>query len=152
MVGMINFTSGMLNRHIKLFFFSCEVIQPSSPTIVSTTPQSTSITITWTQPEGDVVDSYEITYTFQGPCPNAEAPVTMTTNDGTTREYTVTGLEEFSDFIITITAMNRAGRSNGASTTAMTLSAGVCVCACLPCAHARSYTCKSINNKIIHLP
>ena len=102
---------------------------------MSTTPQSTSITITWTQPEGDVVDSYEITYTFQGPCPNAEAPVTMTTNDGTTREYTVTGLEEFSDFIITITAMNRAGRSNGASTTAMTLSAGVCVCvfAMCPC-------------------
>ena len=94
---------------------------------MSPTPQSTSITITWTQPEGDVVDSYEITYSYQGPCSNAVPPVAMSTNDGTVREYTGTGLEEFSDYLITITAVNRAGRSNAASTTTTTMSAGLCV-------------------------
>ena len=104
-------------------------VLPSSPTIMSTTPQSTSIIITWTQPEGDVVDSYEITYTFQGPCPNAEAPVmTITIDDGTTREYTIVGLEEFSDYLISVAAVNRAGRSDAASTATRTLSTGVCVC------------------------
>ena len=63
---------------------------PSSPTIVSTTPQSTSITITWTQPGGDVVDSYEITYSYQGPCLNAVPPLTTDrVNESTIREDTV---------------------------------------------------------------
>ena len=79
------------------------------------------------------MDSYEITYSYQGPCPNAEAPVTTTTiDDGTTREYTVVGLEEFSDYLISVAAVNRAGRSDAASTTTRTLSTGcVCVCVCV---------------------
>ena len=97
---------------------------------MNTTPQSTSTTITWTQPDGDVVDSYEVTYSYQGPCAfDVPVPsIALTVLDNTTREYTVTGLEEFSDYTITITAVKGTGRSDAAIATARTISAGVCVC------------------------
>ena len=46
------------------------------------------------------------------------------TVNGTSREYTLTGLEENSDFTINITAMNEAGISPPANTTARTAIAG----------------------------
>ena len=101
------------------FFFLCESIfqlvsppPPSSPTIVSTTPQSTSITITWTQPEGDVVDSYEITYSYQGPCPSQPVTGTFIVNDGNIRQYNVSDLQEFSAYSITLIAVNGGGNSS----------------------------------------
>ena len=44
--------------------------------------------------------------------------------NGSSREYTLTGLEENSDFAISITAMNGAGSSPPANTTARTAIAG----------------------------
>ena len=46
------------------------------------------------------------------------------TVNGSSREYTLTGLEENSDFNINNTAMNGAGSSPPATTTARTLSYG----------------------------
>ena len=48
----------------------------------------------------------------------------MSTVNGSSREYTLTGLEENSDFTINITAMNGAGSSPPANTTARTAIAG----------------------------
>ena len=97
---------------------------PSSPTIVSTTPQSTSITITWTQPEGDVVDRYEITYSYQGPCPGVIQSESGSIS-GSLRESTVAELHEFSNYTITIGASNGAGNSPRVATAATTLPDGM---------------------------
>ena len=97
---------------------------PSSPTIVSTTPQSTSITITWTQPEGDVVNSYEITYSYQGACPDV-IPFESGSISGSLREFTAPDLHEFSNYTITIIASNGAGNSPPVTTTAETLPDGM---------------------------
>ena len=67
----------------------------------------TSITLTWSQPEGEVVDSYELSFSYQGPCSGINHTNT-TTVDGTTRQYTLTGLQEFSNYTVTITAVNTA--------------------------------------------
>ena len=48
----------------------------------------------------------------------------MSTVNGSSREYTLTGLEENSDFTINITAMNEVGSSPPANTTARTLTNG----------------------------
>ena len=49
----------------------------------------------------------------------------MSTVNGSSREYTLIGLEENSDFTISITAMNGAGSSPPATTTARTLIGGI---------------------------
>ena len=91
---------------------------PSPPAMLSTSPQSTAITLTWSQPPGDMVDSYQILYSFtiRG-CGEVGGDNVSTSS----REYTLTGLEENSDFTINITAMNGAGSSPPANTTARTL-------------------------------
>ena len=96
---------------------------PSSPTIVMTTPQSTSIMFTWTQPDGNVVISYEIAYSYHGSCTGLPVAQNFIVNGGT-REYTVLGLQEFSEYTITLTAVNRAG-SNLDSRTLTTLPSGI---------------------------
>ena len=71
---------------------------------------STSLTFTWTQPEGEIVNSYELVFSYQGPCDRFTHTSTRTVN-GTTRQYTLTGLQEFSTYTVNITAANVGGRS-----------------------------------------
>ena len=71
---------------------------------------STSLTLTWTQPEGEIVNSYEMVFSYQGPC-DSFTHTSTTTVDGTTRQYTLTRLQEFSTYTVNITAANVGGRS-----------------------------------------
>ena len=70
----------------------------------------TSITLNWTQPEGEIIDSFELVFSYQGPCDGFTHTSTITVN-GTTRQYTLTGLQEFSTYTVNITAANVGGRS-----------------------------------------
>ena len=47
-----------------------------------------------------------------------------TVNDGTAREYTLQNLQEYSDYNISVVAVNDAGESASVMTTANTLLAG----------------------------
>ena len=99
------------------------LVPPSSPAMLSTTSQSTSINLIWSQSPGDVVDSYQISYSFA--IRGCGTPVNRVASaPGSSREYTLTGLEENSYFTISITAMNGAGSSPPATTTASTAIAG----------------------------
>ena len=93
---------------------------PSSPTMLTTSPQSISITLTWSQSPGNVVDSYQISYSFTIRGCGVEGG-NVSTVTGSSREYTLTGLEENSDFTISITAMNGAGSSPPATIITRTL-------------------------------
>ena len=88
------------------------------------TQSPTSITLTWTQPEGEVVDSYEVSFSYQGPCDGFEHTNTTTVN-GATRQYTLTGLQEFSNYTVTVVAVNGAGRSEESSESTVTLADGM---------------------------
>ena len=84
-----------------------------SPTNLASPSQSpTSITLSWEQPAGDVVDRYDIVYTYQGGCSDYTQPENMAiVNDGTAREYTLENLQEFSDYTICVAAVNASGAS-----------------------------------------
>ena len=56
------------------------------------------------------MDSYELVFSYQGPCDSFTHTSTITVN-GTTRQYTLTGLQEFSTYTVNITAANVGGRS-----------------------------------------
>ena len=98
------------------------------------TAEATSISITWQQAEGDVVERYEIEYTFNvnaypGFCDRSNTDlITVMVNDSAARSYTlsnsaITPVEEDSTYSISLTAVNSAGRSELAKVTPSTLQA-----------------------------
>ena len=87
------------------------------------TPRTDSIMITWNQASEDVVVNYEISYVYNGTCPNVPASSPMMLNS-TTMSYIVSDLEEFSPYTITVTAINPAGTTD-ATVTATTMIASM---------------------------
>ena len=73
------------------------------------------------------MDSYDIAFSYQGPCSGFNHTNTTTVN-GTTRQYTLTGLQEFSNYTVTVVAVNGAGRSEESSENVVTLPNGMLEC------------------------
>ena len=103
--------------------------------IVMTSAKATSITVLWQQAEGDVVESYEIEYNFSvnaypGFCDRSSTnPTTAVVRDSATWSYTLsnsvmTPVEEDSNYSISLTAVNSAGRSEPAKVKSTTQQAG----------------------------
>ena len=72
------------------------------------------------------MDSYEVSFSYQGPCSGFNHTNTTTVN-GTTRQYTLTGLQELSNYTVTVVAMNGSGRSEGSSQNVVTMADGMSV-------------------------
>ena len=70
------------------------------------------------------MDSNEVSFSYQGPCSGFNHTNTTTVDD-TTRQYTLTGLQEFSNYTVTVVAENGAGRSGGSSVNVVTLANGM---------------------------
>ena len=69
------------------------------------------------------MNNYELVFSYQGPCDRFTHTRTATV-DGTTRQYTLTGLQEFSTYTINITAVNDGGRSAVTSQSVTTIAEG----------------------------
>ena len=93
-----------------------------APVLMDATATSTTIALSWTQSSSSV-DSYTVSYTYtirrcgSGPVSGSEE-----ISDGNARSFTLTDLEEDSDYTITLTAISAAGQltSNQISTTTTT--------------------------------
>ena len=89
------------------------------------TATSTTIALSWTQ-SGGSVDSYIVSYTYtirrcgSGPVSGSEV-----ISDGNARSFTLTGLEEDSDYTITLTAISAAGQHVSNQVTTTTDTAGI---------------------------
>ena len=106
--------------HPSLLSHSTSV--PSTPSLTTTQITSTSITVMWSQPGGENGTTYTLSYTYQGPCAGAGGGGNVSVGNAT--QYTITGLQEFSAFILTITASIGVGSSPPASMLVNTSSAG----------------------------
>ena len=103
-----------------------------APVLMDTTATSTTIALSWTQ-SGSSVDSYTVSYTYTiRRCGSGPVSESEEISAGNARSFTLTGLEEDSDYTITLTAISAAGRlpSNQISTT--TATAGSYLYACIP--------------------
>ena len=95
---------------------------PSTPSnFKSPTVAATFIVLTWSQPKGEVVDSYNISYSYH--------PVRLPPRDvgngsksvnGSLRHYNLTDVFHESMYNISITARNEAGSSAPANITLFT--------------------------------
>eukprot|EP00731_Ephydatia_muelleri_P018890 Em0011g930a len=94
---------------------------PSTPSLTIAQVTSTSITVMWSQLGGEIGTTYILSYTYQGPCAGAGGGGSVSV--GNASQYTITGLQEFSAYILTITASIGVGSSPPASVLVNTSSA-----------------------------
>ena len=95
-----------------LFQVSCTInTDPPGPVsnLQVTTPTATTLTITWTV--SGSIDRFEVTYSYTvNRCSAPQgAPRTDTISDGSMRSHTLRGLNEDSNYNITVRAFNAAG-------------------------------------------
>jgi len=76
---------------------------------MATAQSPTSVVLTWTPVTGEQVDGYGITFSYQGPCSGITLTNTATVG-ATSRSHTQTGLQEFSNYIVSVAAVNSGGR------------------------------------------
>ena len=83
-----------------------------------------TLSLSWSVPSGITVDSYEVMWQRDttGECPN-EDEGSATITDGST-SYTITGLEEYSNYTITVTAADISGSITIDPISALTNEAG----------------------------
>ena len=83
----------------------------------------TTISLSWTA-ANDTVDSYDVIWERDtlGECPDVD--MDNATISGTSTSYTISGLQEDSNYTITVTATNVAGSAVSIPVTAMTVEAG----------------------------
>eukprot|EP00731_Ephydatia_muelleri_P018842 Em0011g882a len=93
----------------------------STPSLTIAQVTTTSITVMWSQPGGEIGPTYILSYTYQGPCAGAGGDGSVSVGNAT--QYTITGLQEFSVYTITITASIGVGSSPPASVLVNTSSA-----------------------------
>ena len=92
---------------------------PDQPSVTVSSTAATTISLSWSVPSGSVVDSYEVVW---------ETDSSATIADGSITSYTITGLEEETNYTITVTATNAAGSAASEPVTGATLRAGNNVC------------------------
>lgn len=95
-----------------MFITTVQISVPGVPEIQVTSVTTSSVTISWSVPSGSAVDSYEVVRERDH---NSFSSFRESLNNLTTT-YTVTGLEEYGNTVITITvrAHNMAGSSTSA--------------------------------------
>ena len=89
---------------------------------MSSSQTQSTITISWEHTSNSVI-SYEVSYTYQGPCSGVDDSGTETVAAPLT-QHTLMGLEEFSTYIITVRAVHNGMYSDFDSISATTLPSG----------------------------
>ena len=98
--------------------------RPSQPTGLNTSVGSTNVEITWSTGDGDIVYGYELQYDYHiRQCPRNTSGM-MINISNSTNSHTLEHLEEDSEFNISLTAFNPAGKSEPANVVATTLPSG----------------------------
>ena len=92
---------------------------PDKPVIVSNQTTETTISISWSVPSGSVVEQYEVEWSSHQ-CPDGQVE-TVTRNSS---DFTVSNLWPETNYTISVSAINSAGRSTSDNQTLQTLEMG----------------------------
>ena len=99
--------------------------RPSQPIGLNASVGPTHVELTWSTSGGDVVYGYELQYDYHiRQCPINTGMRRSINISNSTNSYTLESLEEDSEFNISLTAFNPAGRSEPANVVATTLPSG----------------------------
>ena len=96
--------------------FLCPV--PGRPSITTINPSNSSISLSWSVPDGSVVTGYTVIWT-SGECPGGVLSSSLT-NTGNYTNHTITGLRGGTTYTITVTVTNPAGSTSSNTMTGET--------------------------------
>ena len=84
---------------------------PSAPDInhTATIIAMTSIDIRWSQKSDDFIKGFNITSVYMGPCANYKNETSSSDLHPSIRQFYIEGLQENSEYFVTITAYNDRG-------------------------------------------
>ena len=99
--------------HIHAYIVSA--LLPSSPIITSLNSTSpTSLTLMWELSSEDIIDYFQLSFKYIGPCVGFDHQDIAANHLGSERrEYVISGLQEYSQYLVEVTAVNVAGRASG---------------------------------------
>ena len=106
------------------FPLSCLLVvvgRPSAPNITLVSLRPTDITIKLSQADGEEVHTYNVLLTYLGPCSIEHS---INTNKSSNEEFMITSLHEYSNYSISVIAINGAGQSLPANTSVVTSPSG----------------------------
>ena len=111
--------------HSILYLISTHTAPTPSTPVITVTAGTNSLSFAWPPPEGEIVARYEIAASYVGDCPEIASmfPYSSSANFPST-SVQFTDLQEFSNYSLSVTAVNDAGRSETSTLVATTLSTG----------------------------
>ena len=96
-----------------------------APVLMDATATSTTIALSWTQ-SGSSVDNYTLSYNYTiRRCGSGPVSGSVEISDGNARRFTLTELEEDSDYTITLIAISTSGQRTSNQITTTTDTAGL---------------------------
>ena len=114
---MVNQCHVVLFGNLDLHFYS------DTPILTEETATSTTIVLSWTQ--SGTVDRYTVSFTYTiRRCGSGPVSESKEISDGNARSFTLTGLEEDSDYTITLTAISASAQLTSNQITTTTTTAG----------------------------
>ena len=126
-------------NHLLLLY----ILVPSRPFVVDRSATSTSISLTWSQQSHDFIKGFIVTATYIGPCEEFHNITNTTMLNSSSRHVNLTGLHEYSNYSVTIIALNDAGNNSSHMVDIATESSGKC--------HSLHYSGHIYNNYLQHL-
>ena len=101
--------------YVCIHVHTVSALLPSSPIITSLNSTSpTSLTVTWEQSSNDIIDYFQLSFTYIGPCVGFDHQgIAARHLEAGRREYVIHGLQEYSQYLIEVTVVNVAGRASG---------------------------------------
>ena len=98
-----------------MHIYIVSALQPSSPIIISLNSTSpTSLTLMWELSSGDIIDYFQVSFSYIGPCDGFDHQGIAANHLGSERrEYVISGLQEYSQYLVEVTAVNVAGSASG---------------------------------------
>ena len=117
---------GIHRKHVTLHGLPHDIVSlVVAPVLMDATATSTTIALSWTQ-SGSSVDSYTVSYNYTiRRCGLGPVSGSVEISDGNARSFTLTGLEEDSNYTITLTAISAAGQLTSNQVTTTTDTAGL---------------------------
>ncbi len=123
-LGKLTDCTARLHVCMYVHLFKCTASAPSTP-VITVIAETNSLSFAWSPLENEVVTRYEITALYVGDCPEIAATFqnsSSTNFSGTSVQFT--DLQEFSNYSLSVTAVNDAGSSETSTLVATTLSGG----------------------------
>lgn len=85
---------------------------PSTPKVIDTNSTSSSIYLAWSQQPDDFIKWTNVTAVYTGPCSELHSVIHNTSfnsSSSSSRQFNLTGLEEYSNYSVRVEAFNDAG-------------------------------------------